>query len=93
MAPPSAIVATIRVTLSLLLSVWLMLLNCFLEPGFELTPAARKNVKNAFMAARNYANPQIGMGISGRRPFKGSNVHGIKEIYRMLALAGNAEDR
>ncbi|WP_081622082.1 chondroitinase family polysaccharide lyase [Endozoicomonas elysicola] len=59
--------------------------------GFELTPAARKNVKNAFMAARNYANPQIGMGISGRRPFKGSNVHGIKEIYRMLAVAGNAE--
>ncbi len=58
---------------------------------FELTPAARKNVKNALMAARNYANPQIGIGISGRRPFTGSNLEGIKDIFRMMALAGDAE--
>lgn len=58
--------------------------------GFALTPEARLNVRKAVMAARNYGNPEIGMGISGRRPFKGSSVEGIKETFRMLALAGDA---
>ena len=57
---------------------------------YELTEEARRNLKSAFIAMRNYCNRyEWGIGISGRHPFGGKMEDEDIESFARLALSGD----
>ena len=58
--------------------------------GFELTEDARRHMKSAFIAMRNYCNLyEWGIGISGRHPFGGKMGSDDIEAFANIALSGD----
>ena len=58
--------------------------------SFELTEDARKHMKSAFIAMRNYCNfYEWGIGISGRHPFGGKMGSDDIEAFANIALSGD----
>ena len=58
--------------------------------SFELTEDARKHMKSAFIAMRNYCNLyEWGIGISGRHPFGGKMGSDDIEAFANIALSGD----
>ena len=58
--------------------------------GFELTEDARRHMKSAFIAMRNYCNLyEGGIGISGRHPFGGKMGSDDIEAFANIALSGD----
>lgn len=58
--------------------------------GFELTEDARRHMRSAFIAMRNYCNLyEWGIGISGRHPFGGKMGSDDIEAFANIALSGD----
>lgn len=60
---------------------------------YQLSPRARRHLKKAFLAMRNYCNLyEWGIGISGRHPFGGRMGDEDVEAFAHLALAGSSSE-
>ncbi|USE35110.1 chondroitinase family polysaccharide lyase [Endozoicomonas sp. SCSIO W0465] len=61
------------------------------DSPFAVSADGRANLKRAMMAAWNYSNPSIGLGLAGRHPFRPYGVKDFSESFKWLALTGNPE--
>ncbi|PVX40592.1 chondroitin-sulfate-ABC endolyase/exolyase [Pasteurella langaaensis DSM 22999] len=59
----------------------------FKGTAFEFDKKAFESLKRVLFAAWVYTNPNTGIGLSGRHPFKTSSIESIKNSYKWLALA------
>mgnify|MGYP002547973566 FL=1 len=60
------------------------------DTEYEPTEEARRVLRSAFIAMRNYSNKyEWGIGISGRHPFKGSMKEDDVAAFASLALSGD----
>ena len=64
------------------------------KTSYQLTLSARKVLKSALIAMRNYCNKyEWGVGISGRHPFGGSMKDDDIDAFAYLALSGDFSDK
>lgn len=69
-------------------------INLTNKTSYQLTLSARKVLKSALIAMRNYCNKyEWGVGISGRHPFGGSMKDDDIDAFAYLALSGDFSDK
>ena len=61
------------------------------DSPFAVSADGRANLKRAMMAAWNYSNPSVGLGLAGRHPFRPYGVKDFRESFKWLAMTGNPE--